>query len=311
MKKNASYLLFLALATGLLYFSFRGVKWADFTDGLRQARYGWILISMAFSVFAFWIRGARWRLLIQGAGYKVSKRQAFDAINMAYLTNFAVPRAGELARCGVLVKASGAPFDMLLGTVVLERAFDLLCLFACVVLVVGLQWSVFGFFMKEQIWRPLLAMIAGKTLYLIAIIALIIIILFVVYKFKNKLQRLLTGLKSGFTMEQKWPFFGYTLALWICYLSMSFCTIRAFPAVASLNLLDAAFLMVTGSLGWVVPVQGGIGAYHFIVSLALTSVYGITQTQGLIFATISHESQAVTMILFGLISLIHLARSTK
>jgi len=73
-----------------------------------------------------------------------------------------------------------------------------------------------------------------------------------------------------------------------------------------LNSIDALFLMVVGSLGWVVPVQGGIGAYHFIVSLALTSVYGISRTQGFVFATISHETQAVTMILFGLFSLIRI-----
>ena len=67
---------------------------------------------------------------------------------------------------------------------------------------------------------------------------------------------------------------------------------------------DALFLMMVGSFGWVIPVQGGIGAYHLIISLALYTVYGISQTTGVIFATISHGSQAITMLLFGAISLL-------
>ena len=67
--------------------------------------------------------------------------------------------------------------------------------------------------------------------------------------------------------------------------------------------------MVVGSLGWIVPVQGGIGAYHFILSLALSTIYGIPQTSGVIFATISHESQALTMLLFGAISLVAVSLS--
>jgi len=71
--------------------------------------------------------------------------------------------------------------------------------------------------------------------------------------------------------------------------------------------MDALFLMVVGSLGWVVPVQGGFGAYHFIVSMTLVPIYGVTQSTGLIFATISHESQVVQMIICGIISLISVA----
>jgi uncharacterized membrane protein YbhN (UPF0104 family) len=58
-----------------------------------------------------------------------------------------------------------------------------------------------------------------------------------------------------------------------------------------------------GSLGWIAPVQGGFGAYHFVVTLGL-SLYGISKEQGIIFATISHESQVIIMIFFGFISFI-------
>ena len=101
-----------------------------------------------------------------------------------------------------------------------------------------------------------------------------------------------------------WMFFLYTLLIWLTYWLTSLTTIYAFAQVGHLGGTDALFLMIVGGMGWVVPVQGGIGAYHFIVSLALAKVYGIAQTTGVIFATISHEAQALVMILCGAASLI-------
>ena len=68
----------------------------------------------------------------------------------------------------------------------------------------------------------------------------------------------------------------------------------------SLTLIDALFLSLVGGLGFAVPVPGGIGAFHFIISLALSAVYGIPTELGIIYATLSHTSQAITQIVFGL-----------
>ena len=74
---------------------------------------------------------------------------------------------------------------------------------------------------------------------------------------------------------------------------------RSIPALDDLTIIDALFLSLAGSLGWLIPVPGGFGAFHFIVSLALQAIYGIPFELGIIFATLSHESQAITMVLFG------------
>ena len=160
-------------------------------------------------------------------------------------------------------------------------------------------------------------MFHGRFIYLILILFALSLLFILAIVFRKRFQKLLFfkkisnlssglihGLKSGFTMKEKTPFLSYTLLIWILYWATCWCTILAFPASEHLNYLDALFLMVVGSFGWVVPVQGGIGAYHFIVSTALVSVYGISQTQSVVFAIISHESQALAMILFGLYSLI-------
>ena len=100
-------------------------------------------------------------------------------------------------------------------------------------------------------------------------------------------------------------FFLYTLLIWLMYWTMSAATMTAVPDLVGLGADDALFLMLAGSFGWVVPVPGGFGAFHFIVSLALSTVYGIPFELGIVFATLSHESQAITMAVCGGISYLY------
>jgi hypothetical protein len=84
---------------------------------------------------------------------------------------------------------------------------------------------------------------------------------------------------------------------------MTWVVVFAIPATSHLEMMDGLFLLVIGGLGMSAPVQSGIGAYHWIVSRGLVAVYtGITLEDGLVFATITHESQSLTAIILGLIS---------
>jgi hypothetical protein len=101
-------------------------------------------------------------------------------------------------------------------------------------------------------------------------------------------------------MEKKWLFFAYTAIIWLTYWFMAACTMWAAPFLDGLDLIDALFLSLVGGLGFAVPVPGGIGAFHFVIGLALSAIYGIPMETGIIYATISHTSQAITQIIFGL-----------
>jgi hypothetical protein len=121
-------------------------------------------------------------------------------------------------------------------------------------------------------------------------------------KLKKMWKGLCDGLRAGFRLQQRRKFFFYTALLWLAYWLQAFTVMKAMPETQLLTGVDALFLMVVGGLGWVAPVQGGMGAYHFFVSLTLFAIYGIPQTHGVVFATISHETQAIMMIVFGFIS---------
>jgi uncharacterized membrane protein YbhN (UPF0104 family) len=348
MKKLYSalkYVLLLVLAGILLYFCFREVKWSDFVAGLRSCNYWWIGASMIVGALSVLIRSERWRLIMSPLEDISAKKQskvkavhAWDALNIAYLTNFAVPRAGEITRCGVITKKSGLAFEKVVGTVVLERSFDMLCLIGVTFSLFVISWERFGQFIQNEILAPVSRILpfSGEAsqsaegvsfhtsgLLWLGIITFLAFAIFtyIIFRFREKhpilrkiadiAKGLLAGLISGVKMPQKWLFIIYTLLLWISYWLMSYTTMLSFPSFSDLGPADALFLMVVGSFGWVVPVQGGIGAYHLIVTLALSSVYAISQTTGIIFATISHESQAIVMLVLGAASLINVAGKRK
>ncbi|MNH19570.1 hypothetical protein D3C79_793110 [compost metagenome] len=58
------------------------------------------------------------------------------------------------------------------------------------------------------------------------------------------------------------------------------------------------FVLTVGSLGMAAPVQGGLGAFHWIVSKGLI-LYGIAELDGLAYATISHGTQTLMIVIFG------------
>jgi hypothetical protein len=113
------------------------------------------------------------------------------------------------------------------------------------------------------------------------------------------------GFSSFIKMKDKGWFLLLTALLWLMYLMMSWFIVKALPVDYGLTIVDALFIMLVGSVAGIVPVPGGFGAFHYLVALALQSLYAIPFDTGIIFATLSHESQAVAMILCGLLSYAH------
>jgi hypothetical protein len=101
-------------------------------------------------------------------------------------------------------------------------------------------------------------------------------------------------------MEKRWTFLGYTLLLWFLYWLMTWVLVFATEATSGLSAIDGFFLLVVGTLGMAAPVQGGFGAFHVIIAMAL-GIYGISWEDGLVYAVISHESQTLLIVILGLV----------
>jgi uncharacterized protein (TIRG00374 family) len=314
-----NYIFFFAIAIALMYICFKDINYNAFITELKKVDYIWVILSVMVGMIANIFRALRWQMLIRPLNYNVSAINTYHAVMVGYLVNFALPRVGEISRCVVLRKTDKAHVNVLIGTVVTERIVDMLCLLLSMLLVLCLQYDYFASFMSNNFmpaFSDWIGNLTSSAYWWIELTSALILCCAIIYllrkkilkstfaiKMKSVLRDISSGLKSIFYMRRTFLFFLYTFLIWLCYWLTSYLTMFAIPATAGLTAGNALFLMVMGSLGWVLPVQGGFGAYHYIVMLGL-SFFGIKNEQGVIFATISHESQAIAMIFFGLISLI-------
>lgn len=301
-----------------MYFAFRSIDPKTFWDGVKSANIFWVVAGILIGILSYVFRAARWQIIIEPLGRKPSFTDTYNATMIGYLANLALPRIGEITRCGVLNKTTKLPFDKLIGTVVVERVFDLIFLLFSVLAVILIRYEVFGGFLSEKVVQPLskgFVNLFGKATFLLIIALSIIAVVVLVYVFRDKIRdigavkklKMLAkgfweGVKSGMRMRHRWLFLLYSLLITLCYWMMSYTVMLAIPETSGLSIVDALFLYVLGGLGWVVPAQGGFGSFHLIVAMGL-GIYGISFEQGIVFATISHESQVLFMLILGFISL--------
>lgn len=324
IKKIIKYVISASIAVVLLWFSFRDVEWVEFMAGLKSCSWGFIAMSMVAGAFAFWLRALRWRQLLLPIDSHTSLTTTFNGINIGNISNFVLPRIGEFVRCGVIVRraqlrnpdferrGSGPlSYEKVIGTVVLERGWELMVMLLMLAIVVVGGYDRFGAFFIDEIWTPMSQKLDFSLWWLLAVVASAAVVgIWAVWKFKDnnsfcsRIWDIFTGILQGFSsclrMDRKWLFFAYTAFIWLTYWFMAASTIWAAPFLDHLDMVDALFLSLVGGLGFAVPVPGGIGAFHFIIGLTLATIYGVPMETGIIYATISHTSQAVTQILFGI-----------
>ncbi|MDR0711631.1 MAG: flippase-like domain-containing protein [Prevotellaceae bacterium] len=306
--------LFFLLTVALLYFSFKDARLDDLLAGLKAANYSWVLLGVLLGIVAYVVRARRWLLLIEPLGYKMRLGAVYNAVIIGYLANLLFPRFGEIARCGTLAKSEKAPFDKLVGTVVAERAFDTICLIVIIAATFFLRIDTFGKFLRENVFQKFAEKeyFSGGIflLLLIAIAALLVVCVWVFRKrlLKNvpaqKIWKFIKGIGGGLktfaTMKRRWEFLLQTVLLWACYWGMSWVALFAIPATANIGAVDGLVVMVLGSFGIVVPTNGGLGAFHAIISIGLNAIYNIPETDGLLYATLTHESQMPFIIILGI-----------
>ena len=313
-------LLSAALAVALLWYSFKGVDWKDFFSQIRHCHWGYVLLSMMAGALAFIIRGLRWRRILHPLDPSMRRLPCINGINISNVANMVIPYAGELVRCGVITRHSerdpetGRPkatYDRVLGTAILERGWDVLSVAILLIVLLSFKWHQFGNFMVERIFRPIGEGLRGPSFWIaVAVVVILLNGIIAVYGLRNRsrfcrrvcdvFRHFVQGFASCFKMKDKGLFFLYTALIWLMYWLQMVLIKEALPAVSDLGVLDCLFLMLVGSFASVLPVPGGFGTFHYIVSTALLVLYGYPQAGvGIVFATLAHESQALTMLITG------------
>ena len=310
------YILLLAVAVLLLYFAFKNVSVATIFHEMFQANIFWLGVSTVFSFIALISRAYRWKLLIEPLGYQPSLKNTTYAVMVGYLANLAFPRLGEVTRCGSLSTAENVPFNKLLGTVVVERVIDVISLLICILLVAIIEFNRLGNFFKNNFSDPLISKITKFTTSAIIIIILIVVALAVVLflliryskrKSRSKWTALINGFVKGLVsikhLDKPWLFVFHSVFIWFLYYLSVYVCLFALPFTSHLGPAAALFLLVAGGIGMSAPVQGGIGAYHLMVSQGLL-LYGVKLENGLSFATLLHSLQLITVIVTGSVAML-------
>jgi uncharacterized protein (TIRG00374 family) len=128
----------LAISALFAYLAVRHVDFQNVWRGLRASNYWWLLPAFAMLAAAILLKAVRWRYLFTretrpAAGAVVS------ALLIGYFFNSVLPaRAGEAARVLALNRRAGTSRAEAAATVVLERAYDILCLL--LLLFVAIPW---------------------------------------------------------------------------------------------------------------------------------------------------------------------------
>lgn len=340
-KKILKIALSFALAGVFVFFAFRGIDWASFAQDIRQTRWIWVLAFCVVSVGALIFRMLRWQALLRplhsgadaaesgsggsaadgadGAGGKVSALRVWDANNVGNIVNVVIPGSGEFVRCGYMT-GGRASYDKVLGTVVTERICDVLAIVLLMAIAI-----LCGSEQMKQFFRNNIAGAAAGQLSLLWVLAGVLLLLaagvWALWHFRernafcgkiaDKLKGFAGGMTSFVRMRKKWLFIIYTIGIWTMYVLMSYSIIKAMPELSHLGAADALFLCAIGNFASVIPVPGGIGAYHYLVALSLSGIYGVSWETGLLNATLNHELHAILILLLGAVSYISLTLQSR
>jgi uncharacterized protein (TIRG00374 family) len=321
------YAFFLALGIFLVWWSVRKIDqkdWDDIKTSVGNARY-WLIIPVILTLLLSHLsRAVRWKILIQPLGYNTRVSNAYFAVLIGYMANLAVPRLGEILKCTILARYEKVPADKLVGTIVAERAFDVICLVIVIALAVLLQFDVIG----EYVGNILGSLIESKTgnlswqklmipaIIVFALIALIIVVFkrFSHLVFVQKIKKIIAGVWSGVIsvqyLKNKGWFIFHSVVIWAMYLLSVQIGMFALKETEMFGLKESLSVLSTGSIALIIPTPGGIGFYPIFVQQTMV-LYGIRENIGFAFGGLLWSVQFFQMLLSGFVALILLPYFNK
>lgn len=303
------YVTFLGLGIAIIFYMFGKLSEQEKQEmliSIKSVRAAYLLPILFIGFLSHWFRALRWKLMLEPLHIRPSTTNTTFAVLIGYLANLVLPRAGEVAKCTVLARYERVPADKMIGTIVAERIFDLICLISVTAFAFTMEADVIGKFAEEKIGR-----ISEKThIFVILIIAflLMMVVLVLVYRRykETRAGRFIRGLGDGLQsivrMKKRWQFLGYTVLIWSMYLALLILGFRSMPATQHLSVMTGLVVLVFGSVG-MITTQGGIGAYTYLVAETLR-FYNLDQAHGQAFGWLSWAVQTGIVLILGIAALI-------
>lgn len=327
-KKIFSFLqYFIFLVAGLLLVwwqlnSMTDKEYSEFKNSIFNSNFMLVIPVIIMNLASHLVRSMRWKLLMKPLDFNPKLKNVFVVTMIGYLANSFVPRLGEILKCSILARYENLKTDKLIGTILIERMFDLICYFIFIFITVLIQINVIGQYVKEKVAAfgassgvPLWT----KLIFVVLIIVSIVILfrkIFSLYpqsklllKIKNFFWGIGNGIASVKNLQQRRLFLVYTLFIWAMYLLQIYLGFKAMEHTSELSLKAACAVLSLSTLAMIVT-PGGIGSFPIFVMQTLT-IYGIAPAYGEAFGWLIWGVSTGLIIVVGLISLVLLPYINK
>ena len=286
------YVFFIALGFFFVWLSIKDInhaQWLQIKDAVRRARH-WIVVPVILMLLlSHYSRALRWKILMEPLGYKPSTFNTFATVMIGYLVNMGVPRLGEVVKCTLLSRYEKLRADKLVGTIVMERAVDVVCLLIVFLAAIIFQGHIIGDFVFNAFGRfftdktghtSLSKLIIGLSSIILFFIILYLVLkrfghIDAIAKIKEVIKGILHGLSSIRFIKHKGWFLFHTVLIWVLYLLSTTAGIFALRETDHLGIGGGLTTLVMGSIGMIIS-PGGIGAYALVVA-KLMKLYGLDE----------------------------------
>ncbi len=305
----------LLFGCGIFWVIYKDVDVDRVVSIIRQGiSWTWVVVSLVFAWISHVLRGLRWRLQLRTMGANPSAHDMSVSVFGNYGLNLVFPRLGEFWRCNYVSQVSGLSFSKSIGSMISERLVDMICAATMALAAFLLQKRVFFSFLENSsdFGARVVNFVSSPWLWIgiILFVLLMVSLLRILrgsrfYDYISRLiHRLWQGVMSIMKMKNWSLYLLYSIAIWGAYYVNSYTSLFFFDFTSHLDPLAGLAIFVMGSLSLLVPVQGGLGAWHAAVIFAL-GCYGIGEAEALSFALVSWAIEQGFVLLLGLYALVY------
>ena len=328
-KTALQLVLFVGLGVFFIWLSIRDLSKEDVRmifDSVKVVNnpFSWcmLLVSAFFALMADVARAVRGKILLEPLGYNVRMSMSFYSVMVCYMANLALPRLGEILRCTFLQRFENVPFQKSLGTVLTERAVDILLWLVFLFIAIGMNMEVLNNLVVDHSQNlTLRAWFEQKGLsllgnYFIYILLAAVVAIYLIMRltrrwwmrvpFLVKVRDFFAGIWRGFIsikdLPHPWRYGLWTALMLVFYFLGTYFCFFAFPFLRNVGPGAAYTLLIFSTIAFMVS-QGGLGSYPLIAA-GILYMYGVSYTQGLAAGWIGWLLQTVVVLIFGLLSLL-------
>jgi uncharacterized protein (TIRG00374 family) len=309
-RRSLTYAAAGLIAAALLFYSLRGVDWAEVGALFVRASPWPLLIASAIASATLFLRALRWRILLV-AGGQVGVPTAFWATAAGYLgNNFLPARAGEIVRTAIISARTRLAPAFVLATALAERIADAVALILISAIVLFIVPAPPGWMRGAARSAALIGFLGAAGIavlpFMHPLVQRIVVRLPLSEHARDRLvaaaEHALNGLRTFHDPGRIAAFIAVTIVIW--YLD-ALGSVLAASALGLRLSLPVAFLLIAGlSVGSALPsTPGYVGIYQFVAVTVLTP-FGFTRSDAIAFILLAQAMMYVVIGVWGGLALL-------